>query len=375
VELAAAAALKNTEGVRGIVVAIGGDLRVTGRIDHEVMIADPFADADNAPAVARVVVREKAVATSGGYRRGVRVGGRWYSHIVDPRSGWPVDHVASSTAIADHAADADALATIFNVLPVEESLRLADRIPGVACYLITREGARIANDRWSHYAAARAAGAAAPAIEIRGPDRAAVAAAVNERGSAAPKSGAPSRTAAPSTQKPEASPSETWSADFELLVQFEINKPDGGGRYRRPYVAVWVENSDGLPIRTLAVWLKSGKGQRWLPDLRRWHRNDKKRRDDDDSDVLGTVSGATRAPGNYKLLWDGKNDGGMLVKNGKYTVFIESAREHGTYQLLKEDIEVSGKPFTSELKDQDKNKVEIKGASLEYRRKSSPDGK
>src|SRR6185295_17233950 len=102
---------------------------------HEVQITDPFADADNAPPVARIIVRDKAVATSGGYRRGVRIGGRWYSHIVDPRSGIPVEHIASSTAIADRAADADALATIFNVLPVEESLRLAEKTPGVACLL------------------------------------------------------------------------------------------------------------------------------------------------------------------------------------------------------------------------------------------------
>jgi thiamine biosynthesis lipoprotein ApbE len=373
VEMAASAVMQKTAGVRGIVVAIGGDLRVCGSIDREVLITDPFADADNAPAVARVVVREKAVATSGGYRRGVRIGGRWYSHIVDPRTGLPVDHIASSTAIANHAADADALATIFNVLTVEQSLRLAEKIPGVACLLITREGKMIASERWWQFASAQAAElrAISPASQSAG-SAAAAAVPQAEDGKPDDRSDLPvALVEPPQKQKsPELQP-DKWSPDFELLVQFEINQPAGGGRYKRPYVAVWIENKEGLPVRTLAVWLKSGKGQRWLPDLRRWHRDDKKRRETDDTDVLPTVSGATRAPGKYKLLWDGKDDAGKVVASGKYSVFIEAAREHGTYQLVKEDVEVTGTPFTSELKEN----VEIKGASLEYRRKSAPAGK
>ncbi|MBS0262433.1 MAG: DUF2271 domain-containing protein, partial [Planctomycetes bacterium] len=160
-----------------------------------------------------------------------------------------------------------------------------------------------------------------------------------------------------------------WDDDFEMLVQFEINKPEGGRRYKRPYVAVWIENAEGLPVRTLAVWYQAGKGQRWLPDLRRWHRDDMKRRETDKKDILPTVSGATRAPGKYKLQWDGKSDAGEFVTQGKYTVFIEAAREHGSYQLMKEEIEIATKPFSATLKDN----IEIKGASLEYRTKPAGD--
>ncbi len=375
VECAAAAAMKETNGLRGIVVAIGGDLRVTGAHDHEVQITDPFADADNAPTVARIVVREKGVATSGGYRRGVEIGGRWYSHIVDPRTGMPVDHIASSTAIADHTADADALATIFNVLQVEESLRLADATPGVACLLITREGKTFASQRWRQFAVAIEPGLEAAAAEKPAPDSAVAALAPPPKkvsGANKSKPDSSAATASSPQKKPADADSDKWSADFEMLVQFEINNDPGDGRrYRRPYVAVWIENNEGLAIRTLAVWMKAGKGTRWLPDLRRWNNDDKKRRETDDSDLLKTVSGATRAPGKYKLLWDGKDDAGKLVANGKYSVLIEAAREHGTYQLIKEDVEVTGKPFTSDLKDN----VEIKGASLEYRRKPTRPGK
>lgn len=374
VECAAAAAMKKTGDVQGIVVAIGGDLRVLGTHQHEVQITDPFDDADNAPAIARIAVRNKAVATSGGYRRGVRIGGRWYSHIVDPRTGMPVDHIASSTAIADHAADADALATIFNVLPVADSLRLADATPGVACLLITREGKTFPSERWHQFAVADEPQSETEVAEEQTSDSATIALAQTKKkpaSSAKSKAGSSAKTKEASKQANEAGPDD-WPADFEMLVQFEVDQAKDGRRYRRPYIAVWIENTDGLPIRTLAVWYRFGQGERWIPDLRRWHRSDKKRRETDERDVLKIASGATRNPGKYKLVWDGKDDAGKLVANGKYMVLIEAAREHGTYQLIKDDVEVTGTPFTRDLKDN----VEIKGASLDYRRKSaSPAGK
>ena len=49
-----------------------------------------------------------------------------------------------------------------------------------------------------------------------------------------------------------------WGDAFELAVNFEINRPDAGGRYRRPYVAVWVEDKDGFPVRNLLLWVSQG---------------------------------------------------------------------------------------------------------------------
>lgn len=370
VECAAAAAMKKIGDLQGIVVAIGGDLRVLGPDAHEVQITDPSNDADNAPPIARIAVRNKAVATSGGYRRGVRIGGSWYSHIVDPRTGMPVDHIASSTAIADHAADADALATIFNVLPVEESLRLADATPGVACLLMTREGKTFASERWREFSVATEPDFDAADSEEQTSDSATVALAQTTKkkpaSSAKGKADSSAKSKDASKKTNEAGPDD-WPADFEMLVQFEVDQAKDGRRYRRPYIAVWIENADAAPIRTLAVWYRFGQGERWIPDLRRWHRADKKRRETDERDVLAIASGATRNPGKYKLVWDGKDDAGKPVANGKYTVLIEAAREHGTYQLIKDDVEVTGKPFTHDLKDN----VEIKGASLDYRRKSA----
>ena len=89
----------------------------------------------------------------------------------------------------------------------------------------------------------------------------------------------------------------------------------------------------------------------------------------EDKDLVATVSGATRNPGKYSVVWDGKDDQGAPVKPGTYTFYLESAREHGAYQLMKHEFTVGGPPFTAPLKDAD----ELKGVTLEYRRR--PNGR
>jgi len=100
-----------------VLVAAGGDIAHRGPVPLPVAVEDPLRHHDNAPALAEVVVDGCGVATSGRARRGVRICGRWFSHVVDPRTGWPVDHVASATVVARDAAAADGFATVLGVLP------------------------------------------------------------------------------------------------------------------------------------------------------------------------------------------------------------------------------------------------------------------
>ena len=68
-----------------------------------------------------------------------------------------------------------------------------------------------------------------------------------------------------------------WKDGFELAVDFEINQP-GDTRYHRPFVAVWIEDANGNSVRTLCLWVQqTGRGPRWIPDLRRWYRGEKDR--------------------------------------------------------------------------------------------------
>lgn len=171
----------------------------------------------------------------------------------------------------------------------------------------------------------------------------------------------------PVAKSPATTKAVKWDDKYEVAVDFEILQADGF-RYHRPYVAVWLEDSMGKSVRTLSLWVQtSRRGPRWIPDLRRWYAEDQERlRTPGAADLVMTVSSATRMPGKYSLTWDGRDDKQKPVDQGTYTLNIESAREHGPYQLIRKEIVInSAKPFKLDLE----GNSEIKGASVEYRKR------
>jgi thiamine biosynthesis lipoprotein ApbE len=301
--------------VRGAVVNIGGDLVVRGALTEPVAIADPLLDADNSTPIATLMIQDRAVATSGNYRRGVEIDGRHYSHIVDPRTGQPSDAVISSTVVARNAADAGALATAFSVMTPAESQRLAASMPGVEFLLVKNNGERVSSKGWKAWNTP-----AAPLLA--------------------------------------AAASSLWDTSMELTIHLELaNITDF--RARRPYLAVWIEDADRFPVRTLALWYAK---PRWLPELKAWFKDDRIRYMAERSELTDSVSSATRAPGKYTLRWDGKDNARKLVKPGRYNVLIEAAREHGTYQLIHQEMDFTGTPKQIQLP----GGTEIASASLDY---------
>ena len=137
------------KGVSGIVMNIGGDIVVKGDINELIKIANPISDAINDPALTSVSLQNKAIATSGNYRRGNRINGKWYSHIVDPRTGIPTEGITSATVIADDGVEAGALATAFNVLSVDESVKLASQFAHTDYLIVTNKGEHIQSKGWS----------------------------------------------------------------------------------------------------------------------------------------------------------------------------------------------------------------------------------
>lgn len=144
----AAVAAAGVPGVTGVMVNLGGDLRCLGPHGIRVDIEDPSTVADNAPALASVRVQDRGAATSGRTRRGFLIGGVWHSHLLDPRDGQPAGRVVSASVVAPDCASADVLATIFSILDPSASLRLADRLPGVACLLVGQDGHLYRNTLW-----------------------------------------------------------------------------------------------------------------------------------------------------------------------------------------------------------------------------------
>jgi len=75
-------------------------------------------------ALAVVSLRDESLSTSAGYEQDDEIAGRPYSHILDPRTGLPVEGMRSATVIAPTAAESDALSTAAFVLGIEQSERL-----------------------------------------------------------------------------------------------------------------------------------------------------------------------------------------------------------------------------------------------------------
>jgi len=133
---------ENTDA-SGVLVNIGGDLRCRGTNPRGdpwlVGIENPFAAGE----CGQLSLTDAAMATSGDYRRYFEVGKRRYSHIVDPRTGRPVEGTPSVTVVsvptpgrAVSAASADAWATALSVLGPDGLKKLEDR-PGLEAMIIT----------------------------------------------------------------------------------------------------------------------------------------------------------------------------------------------------------------------------------------------
>ncbi|HEB28067.1 hypothetical protein LCGC14_2742680 [marine sediment metagenome] len=139
------AELLASHGIENYLVEVGGELRLNGHKANgerwRIAIEQPFPGQSGGQedAVQEVLALENvAVATSGDYRNYFEKGGKRYSHTIDPRTGYPIDHnLASVTVIAQTAARADALATAMMVLGPEGALTLAEQ-NDLAVYLLVK---------------------------------------------------------------------------------------------------------------------------------------------------------------------------------------------------------------------------------------------
>ena len=128
-------------GASGGVVNAGGDLLAFGRREDgrpwHVGIANPL---DRDRVFGYLEVTDLAVVTSGDYESYVTIDGERFSHIVDPRTGYPAREVRSATIVCPDAELADALATAVSVLGVAQGLALIDALNGVEGLLVDERG-------------------------------------------------------------------------------------------------------------------------------------------------------------------------------------------------------------------------------------------
>ena len=81
-----------------------------------------------------------AVVTSGNYEKYVEFNGMKYSHIIDPRTGWPAHGSVSVSIFAPKAELADALATAVFVMGREAGIDLINQLPSIECIIVDDQG-------------------------------------------------------------------------------------------------------------------------------------------------------------------------------------------------------------------------------------------
>ena len=91
-------------------------------------------------AFALLPVKNQAVVTSGDYEKHVQFNGIRYSHIINPKTGYPATGIISATVFAPKAELADALATSVFVMGVDAGLDRINQLPEVECVIVDSKG-------------------------------------------------------------------------------------------------------------------------------------------------------------------------------------------------------------------------------------------
>jgi thiamine biosynthesis lipoprotein len=283
IERAVAAALKAWPSIDALLLNIGGDIVVRGP-SAEIAIADQAAWYDNAQPAATIVVRNAAVATSGTYARG--------AHLTDPRTGQSQRSSVAATVVASDAVTANALATTLCLTSRHEGLRLVESTPGV-------EALRVASgvlQRTSGFA----------------------------------------RLERPSAPRPPAN--TNWPAGYHVTLTLPLTAPRSS---KRPYVAVWVDDSSGSLVRVLAIW--GDKSKYWSDLSTLWdHLHGR-------VDQFRSATRATRSAGKYDLVWDGLDNEHKPLPLGSYKITIETNQEHGAYAKQTGTIDIGDSPSSITL--------------------------
>lgn len=140
----ALAQIFTSSGIMDVLVEIGGELYGAGFNKKgqpwSVGIKEPDRQFSNHNLFKIVRLNNQAIATSGNYRNFFEIKGKLYSHIIDPKTGFPVDNnIVSASVIAKACTFADGLATALMVMDVQQALALVNHLPDTECLIIQKK--------------------------------------------------------------------------------------------------------------------------------------------------------------------------------------------------------------------------------------------
>ena len=129
-------------GFFNFMVEIGGEVYCAGKINKklwQIGIQNPVNKNIKEEIIKVLELSDIGLATSGNYRNNFVFEGKLYSHIINPNSGYPVDHnVVSVSVIAKDCATADAFATGLLVLGLDLGINLVEKLDNIEAIFITK---------------------------------------------------------------------------------------------------------------------------------------------------------------------------------------------------------------------------------------------
>lgn len=129
-------------GCANFIVEIGGEVRANGTKENNIPwivgIEKPAPNDSSAQTIQhKISLFNKAISTSGNYRKFFIKDGIKYSHTIDPKTGYPVHHsLLSVSIIADDCTTADAYCTVFMVMGIERAKEYIKLHPSIDAYFI-----------------------------------------------------------------------------------------------------------------------------------------------------------------------------------------------------------------------------------------------
>ncbi len=133
--------LLQSKGCQSGLINVSGDIKAWGKQPNGELWTVAIINPVNKNKVfATFPLENSAVETSGNYEKYVTFNGKRYSHIIDPRTGYPATGVVSVSVFAKQTEVADALATGIFVLGVDVGLNLVNQLKGIGCIIVDDQG-------------------------------------------------------------------------------------------------------------------------------------------------------------------------------------------------------------------------------------------
>jgi len=126
-------------GIQSGLVNASGDLMCWGKPPNKkswtINIPDPK---NRMKSLIEFSIPNGSIVTSGNYENYTLIDGKRYSHIVDPRTGCPVEFIKNVTVVCPNPELADAMATAITVMGIEQGIKMIDRLNGIECMMIDK---------------------------------------------------------------------------------------------------------------------------------------------------------------------------------------------------------------------------------------------